>query len=110
MKQSDSPIRHQFTVPVGDAMVNDWIALQNSSSDSLRTVIKDYIARHGMTDATFQPLSINDNNFACKNFVNTPPANEEKVVNEEPNDEISYANRNKTSQQINDELLAQLLK
>lgn len=43
--------RYHFTVPEADTEVNEWAKLQYSFSTSVRVAIKEYIARHGMTDA-----------------------------------------------------------
>ena len=61
MTDSTKSVRLQVTVPKCDATVFEWVGVQNSISESIRTVIKDYVARHGMTDAACQPMMIMDN-------------------------------------------------
>lgn len=61
MPNSPSSMRLQFTVPKCDTTVFKWIEAQNSLSESVRTVIKDYVARHGITDATCQSMMFMNN-------------------------------------------------
>ena len=44
--------RYRLSVPEADTSVNDWIASQDNLSFSLRCIIKDAIARYGLTDVT----------------------------------------------------------
>ncbi len=48
----DKNIRHRFTVPVGDTIVNEWIAMQSHLGFSLRVLIKAFVRDYGMQDAT----------------------------------------------------------
>ena len=61
MPNSPNSMRLQFTVPKCDTTVFKWIEAQNSLSESVRTVIKDYVARHGITDATCQSMMFMNN-------------------------------------------------
>lgn len=44
--------RYRFTVPLADESVLEWCENQANLSFSLRTLVREYIAKHGMTDAT----------------------------------------------------------
>lgn len=61
MPISTNSKRLQLTIPYSDKTVIDWTEKQNSVSVSVRAVIKDYVARHGMTDAACQSMMIVDN-------------------------------------------------
>ena len=61
MTDSTKSMRLQVTVPKWDAIVFEWVGVQKSISESIRAVIKDYVARRGMTDAACQPMMIMDN-------------------------------------------------
>ena len=60
MTDSTKSMRLQVTVAKCNAIVFEWVGVQNSISESI-AVIKDYVARRGMTDAAFQPMMIMDN-------------------------------------------------
>lgn len=57
MGDSGRSIRYHFTAPASDTQIAEWVNNQHNFSTSMRIVIKDYIARHGMTDASCLPLS-----------------------------------------------------
>ena len=65
MPNSPNSMRLQFTVPKCDTTVFKWIEAQNSLSESVRTVIKDYVSRHGMTDAAVEEVYISENVSVC---------------------------------------------
>lgn len=44
--------RYRFTVPLADESVLEWCENQANLSFSLRMLVREYIAKHGMTDAT----------------------------------------------------------
>lgn len=48
----DKNIRHRFTVPVGDSVVNKWIEEQSNLGFSLRVLIKAFVRSYGYQDAT----------------------------------------------------------
>ncbi len=48
--------RYRFSVPNADESVNQWIDAQGNLSHSLRELIKDYIRKYGITDATCMPV------------------------------------------------------
>lgn len=52
-------VRHRFTVPVGDAIVNDWIEEQSNLGFSLRVLIKAFVREYGVQDATCLELGVN---------------------------------------------------
>lgn len=54
--RSDKTVRYHFTAPASDTQIAEWVANQHNFSVSMRMVLKDYIARHGMTDASCLPL------------------------------------------------------
>lgn len=58
MSNSTVSKRLQVTIPICDTTVIEWLDKQESASESVRTVIKDYVVRHGMTDAACQPMMI----------------------------------------------------
>lgn len=49
----DKNMRHRFTVPKGDDVVNEWIETQSNLGFSLRVLIKAFVRQYGMKDATF---------------------------------------------------------
>lgn len=49
--------RLRFSVPAADVAVLEWCDAQDNLSYSLRTVIREYIERHGFVDATCHPVS-----------------------------------------------------
>lgn len=61
MSNSTASRRLQVTIPYSDTMVIEWLDKQESASESVRMVIKDYVVRHGMTDAACQPMMIMGN-------------------------------------------------
>lgn len=65
MTDSTKSMRLQVTVPKCDTTVFKWIEAQNSASESIRTVIKDYVSRHGMTDAAVEEVYISENVSVC---------------------------------------------
>ena len=60
MSLSAKTARYTFTVPTTDTQIVEWAALQHSLSVSMRLIIKDYIAKHGMVDASCQPMMMTD--------------------------------------------------
>lgn len=54
----DKNIRHRFTVPAADTVVNDWIEQQSNLGFSLRTLIKAFVKSYGYQDATCFELGI----------------------------------------------------
>lgn len=49
-----TPIRRHVHVPSNDQAVNDWFDLQKDQSTSVRLLIHDEIAQHGLVDRTFR--------------------------------------------------------
>lgn len=47
--------RYNFSVPVCDTQVTDWIEAQHNISNSIRLLIKCYAAMKGITDISCQP-------------------------------------------------------
>ena len=60
MPLSTKSVRYCFTVPTTDTQIAEWAALQYNLSTSMRLIIKDYIAKHGMVDASCQPMMMAD--------------------------------------------------
>lgn len=60
VKISDKSVRYCFTAPISDVQLAEWIEIQHNLSMSIRLVIKDYIAKHGMADATCLPMMTDD--------------------------------------------------
>ena len=50
--KSAGTARYRISVPVSDTSVLEWISHQYNLSYSIRTIIKDFIQRNGMVDAT----------------------------------------------------------
>ncbi len=48
----DKNVRHRFTVPAEDTLVNQWIEAQSNLGFSLRVLIKAFIRDQGIKDAT----------------------------------------------------------
>lgn len=48
----DRNIRHRFTVPSADSIVNNWIEKQSNLGFSLRVLIKAFVQSYGYQDAT----------------------------------------------------------
>lgn len=55
-KKPGSSKRFRFSVPTADVSVLQWMDAQDYPSVSLRTLIKNYIQEHGITDATCMPV------------------------------------------------------
>lgn len=49
-----TPIRRHVHVPSSDKAVNEWFDLQKDQSTSVRLLVHDEIAQHGMVDRTFR--------------------------------------------------------
>lgn len=45
-------VRHRFTVPANDTVVNEWIEAQSNLGFSLRVLIKAFVRDQGVIDAT----------------------------------------------------------
>lgn len=45
-------IRHRFSVPAADTVVEEWIAAQSNLGFSLRVLINTFVSQFGMQDAT----------------------------------------------------------
>lgn len=54
----DKNIRHRFTVPLADNIVNDWIEKQSNLGFSLRVLIKAFVQSYGYQDATCLELGM----------------------------------------------------
>ena len=63
-KINSKTARYNFTAPTSDTQLAEWIEKQHSFSVSIRIVIKDFIARHGMTDASCLALSFDNTDMA----------------------------------------------
>ena len=48
----DRNLRHRFTVPVADTVVNEWIEKQSNLGFSIRTLINAFVKAYGIQDAT----------------------------------------------------------
>lgn len=48
----DKNVRHRFTVPAEDTLVNQWIEAQSNLGFSLRVLIKAFVRDQGIKDAT----------------------------------------------------------
>lgn len=48
----DKNVRHRFTVPAADNVVNEWIDNQSNLGFSLRVLIRAFVRQHGNKDAT----------------------------------------------------------
>lgn len=48
----DKNIRHRFTVPAADDVVNAWIEKQSNLGFSIRVLIKAFVSNYGYQDAT----------------------------------------------------------
>lgn len=126
-------IRRYFCYSESDETIVAWLKAQQSLSTSLCVLIKNYVVKYGATDIMTQTLCLADETTLSKEndtfsrakiensvfeekaeettaVAEQDSANEEVQINNVDNNDISPANRGKTSQQINDELLAQLLK
>ena len=122
--------RRYFYYPEDDETMLAWIDAQQNMSTSVYVLIKNYIAKYGLTDVMMRTMVLTDEvaldkateTYGAAETANNVPkeetikvvesakAKEEVQSDDARDDEISPANRGKTPQQINDELLAQLLK
>ena len=84
MSNSTASRRLQVTIPICDTTVIEWLDKQESASESVRTVIKDYVVRHGMTDAACQPMMIVGN-------IPEAASNDAETLDCEPNDSTDTA-------------------
>lgn len=60
VERGPKTIRYHFSAPASDVQIAEWIEAQHNFSSSIRLVIKDYIAKHGMIDATCLPMMTDD--------------------------------------------------
>lgn len=51
-----APHRTRLSIPVADTSVIEWLGVQDNVSASIRTLIRDHIAAHGMSDPTCRPV------------------------------------------------------
>ena len=58
--------QYRFSCPDNDIQVLDWLDEQRNVSASIRFVIKDFIARHGMADAMCLPFIADDTALPAK--------------------------------------------
>ena len=56
MAETPSTRKVQITVPAADTSVIEWIELQYSSSESIRRLIREAIAREGFVDVANRPV------------------------------------------------------
>ncbi|UJP09498.1 hypothetical protein L2X99_13850 [Microbacterium sp. KUDC0406] len=56
MAEVPSTRKVQITVPVADTSVIEWLDLQYSSSESVRRLIREAIAREGFVDVANRPV------------------------------------------------------
>lgn len=54
----DKNVRHRFTVPSADVIVNEWIEAQSNLGFSLRVLIKAFVRQYGVQDATCLELGV----------------------------------------------------
>jgi len=54
---AEQPLRYRVTVPLQDTDVINWITAQANPSFSIRTLIRAYITKYGITDATCLPAA-----------------------------------------------------
>lgn len=59
-KNNTKSVRYHFTAPVSDTQLAEWAEKQHNFSVSVRIVLKDFIARHGMIDASCLALSFDN--------------------------------------------------
>lgn len=59
-KAGAKSVRYVFSVPKSDVQIPEWIENQYNLSTSIRILIKDYVARYGMTDASCLPIMTDD--------------------------------------------------
>lgn len=59
-KSNTKSVRYHFSAPVSDTQIPEWIEKQHNFSTSIRIVLKDFIARHGMIDASCLGLSFDN--------------------------------------------------
>jgi hypothetical protein len=55
-KKSETQTTWKIDVPNGDISTNEFLRIQDNPSLSVRTIIREYIERNGMVDATCQPV------------------------------------------------------
>ena len=79
-KINSKTARYNFTAPTSDTQLAEWIEKQHSFSVSIRIVIKDFIARHGMTDASCLALSFDDTDMAHTSAPISVPAAEPETT------------------------------
>ena len=65
MAANDSKLnRYHFSVSPADNQLNTWVNAQHNLSASIRMVLKNYISRYGMLDATTLPAQFDDESVA----------------------------------------------
>lgn len=73
--------RFTFTIPPSDVQLIEWVETQYSVSASIRALIKDYIAKHGVTDTACGPITTVKSDSSVEPVV---PVMQEVVVSETP--------------------------
>lgn len=108
-------IRYHFTVPGADAQFAEWAKLQYNFSTSVRVAIKEYIARHGMTDAGCELISrIEANEVRSESVGETTgevkePDNDVKIVEQDTTTDMQTTQTD-SHVGIMDDMLADLMK
>ncbi len=55
-KKDSKSIRYHFSAPAADTQISEWAEHQHNLSISIRLVLKDFIARHGLIDVSCLPI------------------------------------------------------
>lgn len=72
-KKDSKTVRYHFTAPAADTQIAEWAKHQHSLSISIRLVLKDFIARHGLIDVSCLPIMPLTND--CPQTVESVPEN-----------------------------------
>lgn len=88
-KSNSKSVRYHFTAPASDVQIAEWAEKQHSFSTSLRIVIKDFIARHGMTDASCMAMSLDNSDMNTVHHETQNTAEKQVAVSEAVKAEVS---------------------
>ena len=128
MADNHKRIRRSFVFPEDDILSTKWFAAQQNKSVAIRILIRAYIATYGLTDVlTHSDLlpnhiskseitdgidntNVEDDVITANNDIISKTSTEKNDGTETMQTNQIKVDREKTANDINDELLAQLLK
>lgn len=128
MADNHKRIRRSFVFPEDDILSTKWFAAQQNKSVAIRILIRAYVATYGLTDVlthsdllpnhiskseitdSMDDITVEENVITANNDIILKTSTEKNDGTKTMQTNQMKADREKTANEINDELLAQLLK